>query len=765
MTRSDLLALTPESLAALANRGLVKRATKDVDSGGGPDLVVEADGTVRGRLPDGTETVLPAGAGLEAASCTCAATGTCRHRIAVILTYQRDHAARSQTASPEAAPLGVASPQAASLEGASPGAASPRAASPGAASPGVASPEAASPEAASLGGTSPQAAPPGAASPGAAWPQAASPGVASPQAESPGGASPEAASPQAASPGVASQGGGSPGVASSGPGGELVHWSPGTIDDDTLARVLGARVLTTARRTYRTGYTARIHRPGAADPVPRVELPACTVRFLVPGELGYAHTDATATMRGEVIVLAVWAFRAADERGLTATDVRVDVGGKAGGRPADLSETLELADELLLDGAMHTSPVLGGALRRAGQDLAAQNLYWPAAAVGDLMEQLTAYSERHASYQAERLAELITELYARHRASQSGAASPRSQILGTDEVADTPLRRVRLTALGCRIDGTDDERTADVYLAQAGSGIVLVLKRRWKETVTGHALGGRRVSGSPLRTLATANVVSEAASRSAGRVVRLGTGRVAKTTITPLGASWDNLPGSILVRDLRQADEALSLLPPRLIRARVEAELVRVVEIAEVRDLGYHPGDQRLEATIADVSGATATVSATFNPYAPGALDHLAAALGSGPRYVSGTLRRSRGALVLDPIAVLNADGATVPDLAPGEGEGDLDAHAGPRADRLGEVLDAALAACADAAHRGLRHLTPAVRARLDRAAADLERTGFRSAAALLTDLNRALGAGDPRGMIDAWVAAQLRLLTTAEFR
>ncbi|KAB2344407.1 hypothetical protein [Actinomadura rudentiformis] len=660
MTRSDLLALTPDSLAALANRGLVKRATKDVESGGGPDLVVEADGTVRGRLPDGTETVLPAGAGLEAASCTCAATGTCRHRIAVVLTYQRDHAAQPEAASQDTASQDAASPE---------------------------------------------------------------------------------------------------------PGDELVHWSPGTIDDDALARVLGPRVLTAARRTHRAGYTARIHRPNAADPVPRVELPTCIVRFLVPGELGYAHTDAAPSMRDEAIVLAVWAFRVADERGLTANDVRVDVGGKSGGHQADLAETLDLAGELLLDGAMHTSPVLVSALRRAGQDLAAQNLYWPAAAAGDLMEQLTAYSERHAVYQAERLAELITELYARHRASRAGAASPRSQILGTDESADTPLRRVRLTALGCRIGGTDDERTADVYLAQAGSGIVLVLKRRWKATVTGHVLGGRRISGSPLRTLATANVVSEAASRSAGRVVRLGTGRVAKTTITPLGASWEDLPGSILVRDLRQAGEALSLLPPRLIRPRVEAELVRVVEIAEVCDIGYHPGDQRIEATIADAAGTTATVSATFNPYAPGALDDLAAALGREPRYVSGTLRRSRGALVLDPIAVLTADGATVPDLAPGEGEGDLDAHAGPRADRLGEVLDAALAACADAAHRGLRHLTPTARARLDRAAADLDRTGFRSAAALLTDLGHALGAGDPQRMIDAWVAAQLRLLTTAELR
>ena len=61
MTRTDLLALTPDTLAALANRGLVKRAAKDLDAGAGPDLEVTGDHTVHGRFPDGTETRLPPG--------------------------------------------------------------------------------------------------------------------------------------------------------------------------------------------------------------------------------------------------------------------------------------------------------------------------------------------------------------------------------------------------------------------------------------------------------------------------------------------------------------------------------------------------------------------------------------------------------------------------------------------------------------------------------------------------------------------------------
>ncbi|MFC0070993.1 SWIM zinc finger family protein, partial [Umezawaea endophytica] len=87
--RDDLLALTSDALAALANRGLLKRATKDLDAGAGPTVEVDG-GTVRGRFPDGVEVELPVGVALGAAACSCGAQGVCRHRIAVVLAYQRE---------------------------------------------------------------------------------------------------------------------------------------------------------------------------------------------------------------------------------------------------------------------------------------------------------------------------------------------------------------------------------------------------------------------------------------------------------------------------------------------------------------------------------------------------------------------------------------------------------------------------------------------------------------------------------------------------
>ncbi|WP_329521279.1 hypothetical protein [Spirillospora sp. NBC_01491] len=687
MIRTDLLALTPDALAALANRGLVKRAAKDLDAGNGPQVAVTGEGTVEGVFPDGARTALPAGAGLEAAPCTCAAPGICRHRICLILAYQRE-AADSAVTDTDAADT------AATADGA-----------------------------AGAGTTAP--------------------------------GEPSATKGEAR------------------PGPPSKDWSPGGFGDDALAKVFGERALTAARRAFRAGYAARVRRSTADDPVAQVELPTCTVRFLVPGELGYVHTDATAAVRGEMVVLAVWAFRAADERGPSTrggTGAAIDVGGGAAASGTGMESALELADQVLMEGAMHAGPVLGTALRRSARELTAGDLHWPAAAMVDVAEQLAAYHERRADYEPARFASLLAELHARHRAGGHDGGSPRSEVLGTNESAETPLRRVRLAALGCRIGGTDAERTADVFLAHAGTGVVLVLRRRWDvpegTTLTGGDVAGRRVSGAgPLRAIATANVVSETASRSASRVVRLAPGRVAKTTVTPLGGAWTGLPPSLLIRDLRAFQDTMDALPPRLVRPRVEAELVKVVEIAEVRSLGYHPGDQRLEAVVADAAGTAAVVSATYSAHAPAALDVLAEALKGGPSHLSGVVSRARGGLVIDPVAVLTPDGVVALDLAPGAGTAALDGLGARAADPLEEALEAALGVCADLAHRGLTHVPAGVRARLGQARGTLERVGLRAAAGVLERLAATLDGDDPRRAAESWVDAQIRLVTTAELR
>ncbi len=635
MTRPDLLALTSDGLAALANRGLVKRAAKDLDAGVLPAIEVDPGGAVHATFPDGVRTTLPPGVGLDASACSCGAAGVCRHRIGAVLAFQR---------------LGDAPA-------------------------------------------------------------------------------------------------------------EVVRWSPGDFDDEALTAAFGARAVATARRAHRAGYPALVRRPSTADPTAGVELAACTVRFLVPGELGFVDTDATAARRDELVVLAAWAFRAADAARPDAPEVRLDVGGAAAAEAGSgLADAVALVGAVLLDGAANAGPVLAASVRRVRDDLDGRDLGWPVAALDDLAEQLAAYGDRAAAHSSARVAELLAEVPARHRAVSAGGASLRSRVLGTEERAETPLRRVRLVGLGCRATGTETERSAEVYLADPVGGTVLVLRKSWESGDVGSALGGRRLAGGTLAALSAANVVSESATRSAGREVRIATGRLAKTSITPLGDAWAGLPGTVLVEDFAALAAALADLPPRPVRPRVAAEFVRVLRVAGVRSVGYHPGAQRLDAVVCDSGGTTAVVSSTYRAAAPGALDALAAALAANPSALSGTVRRVGGAVVLDPVAVATEAGLVVLDLAPTTATARLGRAEDERADPLMSAIDQGLAVLAEAAHRGLRNLPAGYPDRLASAAEHLRRVGLARAAAALVEFG---SAPEPQ----RWVDAHLRLAATAEFR
>lgn len=111
--RHDLLELTPEALTALANAGFVKRAQKDLAAGQVPRLEVSDDGAVTAHFDDGVRTHLAPGRTLRDADCSCQASGMCRHRVLLVLSYQSQQAARSEpldAGEPAAAPDEVWSP-------------------------------------------------------------------------------------------------------------------------------------------------------------------------------------------------------------------------------------------------------------------------------------------------------------------------------------------------------------------------------------------------------------------------------------------------------------------------------------------------------------------------------------------------------------------------------------------------------------------------------------------------------------------------------
>ena len=645
--RADLLALTDDSLASLANRGIVKRAVKEVAEGKGPTVTVTETDDVVGEFADGTTVKLPAGITLEKAQCTCPASGVCRHRVMTVIAY-RDSA----------------------------------------------------------------------------------------------------------------------------PADEWVAWSPADFSDDDLLTLLGNRVLALARRTFRSGYRARVRRPTSVDPVPTVELSSCTVRFLVPSELGYARVDAAGATREDALALAVWAYRVADEVDVAASTVDVAVGGgtaeTVGVIDTGIEPLLPLLSDLLADGVVNTSTTIHASFAQARRALDYRNLRWPVDALDEIVDLIDAYRTRSARHHPEAVAALLAEIVARHRCVGGRGASLRPDVLGTEEAAETPLRLLRMVGLGARVQGDESTRLVEIYLAHIEAGVVLTVRRRIDvaegETLAPEELGRRRAGGARISALAEGNVVTESAVRAANRVVRIAESRVGRTTIAPSSGAWQVLPPSILVHDLDAEAQRIAALPPALVRPRIVAESVRAIAIAQVDDIHYRPGAQQLVAVVHAPTGR-ATVSLAHTSATGGAVDALAHALSGelGPvRFVAGHLRRHGGEVIIEPTAVVAGERVVVPAFA-ATSTTVIPSGAADLTDPLASALSDALALAAEVAHRGWRHLPPSWAARTERTADQLRRVGLAKSAQSLLELRTAIRAEFTEHSLDHWADSTIRLLVTAE--
>lgn len=101
MSRLDLLALTPDDLAAITNRGTVKRAQKELDEGTLTCEIRETDSELAFQWSDGTVCRFPAGKTIHDAVCSSGVLGISRHVVRSVLAYQ-SRAAGAPAAGPAA---------------------------------------------------------------------------------------------------------------------------------------------------------------------------------------------------------------------------------------------------------------------------------------------------------------------------------------------------------------------------------------------------------------------------------------------------------------------------------------------------------------------------------------------------------------------------------------------------------------------------------------------------------------------------------------
>src|SRR4051794_30884718 len=98
MDLSAIRALDDDTLAALASKGLLRRAQKDLEREAPRVVANAADRTVLEFAGEGVTVTIPA-TGARAATCTCPAEGICRHILGGLL-YLRDQAPAEAMAPP-----------------------------------------------------------------------------------------------------------------------------------------------------------------------------------------------------------------------------------------------------------------------------------------------------------------------------------------------------------------------------------------------------------------------------------------------------------------------------------------------------------------------------------------------------------------------------------------------------------------------------------------------------------------------------------------
>lgn len=523
--------------------------------------------------------------------------------------------------------------------------------------------------------------------------------------------------------------------------------SPGSVDEDTLARCVSPTRYAVAQRERDAGIAIEVRRRSAGEPCDTARLPAATVRYWAGPALGSARCDCVQQSACEHVALGAWAFREADRVAPEAATYAVRLGAGASAVSVDRSPYLALISALLARGATGgPTPVateISSALN-AARDSGAE---WLLQGVIEIENTLAAYSARSAHYAPEQLADCIAELWL--RLTIGALPGNAKAVLGIGQARETELDRLRLMCLGARTFRDADTRRTRLVLADIDTGTRLALSHNWRvpaDRIADEASirsSERVVPGVRLSQLAEGQLLSQQARRLADGTLLLAKARSNQNSILPQLADWSMLAPPVRFESFHALRQDRQSRPHAMAAPRHAAGEFVIVTCAHVGDAFYDPNHQTVVFKVDDVDGATVIVSRTYESHVRHALEAIAAACAGvyGPiRHVAGVLSVRGGALHLDPWA-MGCDRIVVPDFADATVDNGAGALAqlplGYAGDSGADTIAGALAqlqrSIAALLHHGVLHATRHV-------VSDLDEASRRLAVAELKVLARAVG-------------------------
>ncbi len=443
-------------------------------------------------------------------------------------------------------------------------------------------------------------------------------------------------------------------------------WDPGQFTDEQLIATFKKPAVAKAKARFEQGVLVELTR--GAKPTARFLDEACTVRFAVPGVLGYATADCAEPLWATWIPLAVWAFRElpADQLAGLVSLQRV-----APVVPKDLfTEVRSLLDELCRDGLANLAPSWGQRLTRVEHRLRDDGLTWLAELTLEIGQQQEAYQQHDARFDPEHVVLLVGELLARMRAIARGSTSvPQLLIRGTKSDRPTEIDGGRFTGVGLGIQVARRHATLRAYLQEANTGNVVAVERTLADPDpnSGAALksfaelGATMLSGSvSIGALAMSQLLVQAGKRTPSGQLLLP--RMARqVTVHPQSFQWEQLKAPFAAESIAQLRARLRFLPPSYLRPRRSTENLHGIAVAGVERMQFDPARQQLTATLRDARGDTATLVHPFLNRGAAGFSALADALNQRAaqiRFISGHVRASGQGLAIYPVLLIADDGA-----------------------------------------------------------------------------------------------------------
>ncbi|HEY3321626.1 MAG TPA: hypothetical protein VGP72_14245 [Planctomycetota bacterium] len=435
-------------------------------------------------------------------------------------------------------------------------------------------------------------------------------------------------------------------------------WDPGEITDEALRQQVPKAMLARAQKQFQDGVLLELVR--GVKPTALLHGLSINVRFMVKGDLRYAHVDCAPQMAPQIAALVVWAFR------LLPKEKRAGMVSSGSGKQpipeATLSAVEKTVDEWLEHGLSAAPEHFAANLSRLSSECVREGLFWPADIVDALAEQFQRYSARDALFMPELVVELLGELLIRSDAIRSATpAVPQALVRGTRDDRPLELGQGRYVGLGCGVHTLKKGAIINVFMQDADSGMVVAVTREFADPADPKhkPLDFNRlaqtsvVQSTPLQALGQGVLLTAGGKRTPAR--RLITART-RCAVNPQAFSWEQLKEPVRVDSFDELRERLAAMPPSALRARRVADNFYVLKVASVKDGRFDPPRQITLATLLDGDGQSVTLQHPYSLRGRGGAEALLDVLAKAPesiRFVAGSVRLTTDGLTICPTAVV----------------------------------------------------------------------------------------------------------------